>query len=162
MCCIQNYPFFSCFLPFAIPQLWQCQLTLFSGGNSYGRRVKSCGITLYSTKAQTGEYPLNCWNLYVNFIFAVWFSLTCFSPVNRTLSLVLLLCTAPSPGLHAPLCPLWSSRQAHEASAASHSGFHSHLLPAAPQRSALHHLHFPSSQFGGCPRLLFHVGWLCL
>lgn len=113
-------------------------------------------------KLKLGNILSNRWNLRVNFISAVWFSLTRFPPVNRTLSVVLLLCAAPSPGLHTPLCPLWPSRQAHEASAAAHRGFHSHLLPAAPQRVALHHLHFPSSQLGGCPRLLFHVGWILL
>lgn len=100
--------------------------------------------------------------IFVNLMFAAWFSLTCCSLVNRTLSVVLLLCASPGPGLHAPLCPPRTSWQAHETSAAAHSWVHSPLFVAAPQRVALHHLHLPSSQLGGCPRLLFHVGWMLL
>lgn len=151
-----------------IAQLWQCPLTPFSGGSSCGRRVRFCGTILFSTKAQTGEYPFSHANLlpptfsqdllcYLNFISTVLFSLTCFSPVNRSLSVVFLLCCASCPVLHALLRPLRPSRQAGEAAAAAHSGFHSHLLTAAPQRDALHHLHLPCSQRGGCTRLFFHV-----
>lgn len=113
-------------------------------------------------KLKLGNILFNRCNLHVNFISAFRFSLTCFFPVNRTLSVVLLFCAAPSPGLHTHLYPFWPSRQAHEASVAAHSGLHSHLLTAAPQRVALYHVHFSSSQLGGCSRLLFHVGWMIL
>lgn len=86
-------------------------------------------------------------------------SLTLLSPVNLPLSLVLLLCAAPWPGMHTVVCPHWPPWQADEAAAAAHSRLHSHLLPAAPQRAALHHIHLPCAELGGCPRLLFYVSW---
>lgn len=73
--------------------------------------------------------------------------------------MVLLFCSAPCPGLHAALRPLRPPWQADEAAAVTHRGFHPRLLHAAAQRDALHHLHFPCPQLGGCPRLFFHVGW---
>lgn len=92
-------------------------------------------------------------------ISTVQFSLTPPPPVNLTLSVVLLFCSAPCPGLHAALCPLRPPWQADEAAAVTHRGFYPHLLDAATQRDALHHLHFPCAQLGGCPGLFFHVGW---
>lgn len=84
-------------------------------------------------------------------------SLTLFSPVNLSLSVVLLLCVAPRPGLHAALRAPRPPWQADEAAAAAHRGLHPHLLVAAPQGDALHHIHLPCAQPGGCPRLFFHV-----
>lgn len=80
-------------------------------------------------------------------------------PVNLTLSVVLLFCSASCPGLHAAFRPLRPPWQADEAAAVTHRGFYPHLLDAATQRDALHHLHLPCAQLGGCPRLFFHVGW---
>lgn len=63
-----------------ISQLWQCLLTLFSGGNSCGLKVKSCGTTLFSTKAQTGEYPFKSLNSLCKLYFCCMVLLDLFPP----------------------------------------------------------------------------------
>lgn len=78
-------------------------------------------------------------------------------PVNLSFSLVLLLRCTSRLGMHAALHPFWPPWQAYESVAATHSGFHTYVFAAAPQRAALHHLHFPCTQLAGCSRLFFHV-----
>lgn len=79
-------------------------------------------------------------------------------PVNLSLPLVLLLRRASRAGLHAALRSRWPPGQTHEGAAAAHRRVYPPLLAAAPQRDALHPLHLPRAQLGGCSRLFLHVG----
>lgn len=79
------------------------------------------------------------------------------SLVNLSISLVLLLCAAPCPGLHTALCSPWSPRQADEGAATTHSRLYPPLLAVTSQGAAFHHIHFPCAHFSGCTRLFLHV-----
>lgn len=122
-------------------QFWLWALTVYSGGSSCGLKVRFSGTTLFSTKAQTGEYPLintehshSCFNHHVPPLYpsavtenAPWLS----PPVNLSFSLVLLLGSASSFRLHSALRPPGTHRQANASASASCCGLHPHLLSAA-------------------------------